>query len=122
MQRLTQQKQEEVRKSLEVREVLEVKEALEAVEGGAPLVHLMRNMRAAALVPSPLLSGCVLLYLLYFAFAFHLVLCCCVCSALRACAALLALLAALLGFNLLLYLQFSLLYLLLFRVAEPCVL
>ncbi len=64
MQTLTQQKQEEVRMSLEVKEVLEVKEALEAVEGGAHPVHLMRNMPAAALVPSPLLSGCVLLYLL----------------------------------------------------------
>ncbi len=59
MQILTQQKQEEVRKSVEV---LEVKEALE--EGGALQVELMRSMRAAPVVRSPLLSGCVVLYLL----------------------------------------------------------
>ena len=62
MQILTQQKQEEVRKSVEVKEVLEVKEALE--EGGALQVELMRSMRAAPVVRSPLLSGCVVLYLL----------------------------------------------------------
>ena len=61
MQILTQQKQEEVRKSVEVKEGLEVK-ALE--EGGALQVELMRSMRAAPVVRSPLLSGCVVLYLL----------------------------------------------------------